>query len=189
MSITLQQLIDESILQAKRGLDPNVSIDPLVAESLLPTVFQQVGIDCAKDERKRSLLRREKTITFSNGTGTVSSDVLTQYKTGSLLYDPDDLDIEYSLCREWLDFIRSTDNRDGRYSFNGDTIGILEPGEVYDPTSGTSADRMLVIPCAPEIPASAATAIDIVDEIASDLIAGLAESLKGAIVKQAVEAT
>jgi hypothetical protein len=65
MSISLQQLIDESILQAKRGLDPNFVIDPLVAESLLPTVFQQVGIDCAKDERKRSLLRREKTITFS----------------------------------------------------------------------------------------------------------------------------
>jgi hypothetical protein len=145
MSISLQQLIDESILQAKRGLDPNAVIDPLVAESLLPTVFQQVGIDCAKDERKRSLLRREKTITFSGGTATVTSDVFTQYAEDSLLYDPDDTSTEYSLCRNWSDFVRSGDSLLGRYSFNGSTIGILEPNEVYDPTSGTSAriERLL----------------------------------------------
>lgn len=191
MSISLQQLIDQAIFQAKRGLDPTLvltNLDP-IANSLLSQVFQQVGIECAKDERKRSLLRREKTITVSNGTATVTSDVLTQYKEDSLLYDPDDTTAEYSLCREWFDFVRSDDSLLGRYSFNGTTIGILEPGELYDPTSGTSDTRTLVIPCVPEIPTLSTDTILVVEEVASDLIAGLAEALRGAVAKEAVEAT
>lgn len=191
MSISLQQLIDQAIFQAKRGLDPTLvltNLDP-IANSLLSQVFQQVGIECAKDERKRSLLRREKTITVSNGTATVTSDVLTQYKEDSLLYNPDDTTAEYSLCREWFDFVRSDDSLLGRYSFNGTTIGILEPGELYDPTSGTSDTRTLVIPCVPEIPTLSTDTILVVEEVASDLIAGLAEALRGAVAKEAVEAT
>lgn len=191
MSLTLQQLVDEAIFQAKRTLNPTVvvtNLDP-IAKSLLAQVFQQVGIDCAKDERKRSLLRREKTLTFANGVETVSADVLTQYKEDSLLYDPADATAEYSLCREWFDFVRSDDRLIGRYSFNGDTIGILEAGEVYDPADGTDGDRTLVIPCVPGIPALATDPVDVVDEVASDLVSALVESLKGAIVREAVAAT
>jgi hypothetical protein len=189
MPISVQELIDKAVFQAK--LDPSLAsanLEP-TANSLLAQVFQQVGIDCAKDERKRSLLRREKTLTFANGIATVSADVLTKYKEDALLYDPDDTTAEYSLCREWFDFVRSDDRLIGRYSFNGDTIGILEAGEVYDPADGTDGDRTLVIPCVPEVPALATDEIDVVEEVASDLVSALAESLKGAIVREAVAAT
>lgn len=191
MAITLQELIDKAIFQVKRGLDPSLVLTNLepIANSLLSQVFQQVGVDCARDERRRSLLRRAKAITFTNGVGAVTSDVLTQYKEDSLLYDPSDLTAEYSLCREWFDFVRSDDQLLGRYSFNGSQIGIIEAGSTYSPTTGTSASRTLIIPCSPDIPTLATDPVVVAPEIESDLVSALAESLKGAIVKEAVAAT
>lgn len=181
MSYTLQELIDVSTEQARVGLDPSLSFDAeMTAESLLPTVFRQVGREAARDENTRSILKRAKTVSFTNGTATLDDDVLTEYKTDSTLYDPDDLTKEYALVSEWHDFVRSNDDRLGYYCIKaGTTIAVIEPGDAYDPTSGISDSRQLVIPCTPLIPATANGVIDVPEEVADSLIEKLGLALRG----------
>lgn len=187
MSFTYQAMIEAALSQACAGTDPltnPISDTSWIAEDFVSSVFQQVGVQCAKDERKRSLLRKSKTVTFVNGAGTLTSDVLTEYKEDSTLYDASDLTKEYSLVREWGDFIQPRTGWmlwQGIYSMNGVTISVVEPNANYDPSTGVSEDRTLVIPCVPVIPASAATAVDVPSEIENDLVEALAVALRGVI--------
>ena len=187
MSLTYQQLVETSLSQACAGMDPAIapiSDTSWIAEDFVASIMQQVGVECAKDERKRSLLRKIKTVTFTNGQATLTSDVLTEYREDSTLYDTTDLTKEYSLVREWGEFIQPRTAWMlwlGAYSINGVTIAVVEPSASFVPTTGISAARALAIPCAPVIPASAATAIDIVAELEGDLVEKLAIALRGAI--------
>lgn len=190
MSFTYQAMVEAALSQACAGTDPltnPISDTSWIAEDFVSTVFQQVGVECAKDEHKRSLLRKLKTVTFTNGQANLTDDVLTEYKEDSTLYDADDLTKEYSLVREWGDFIQPRTSWmlwQGIYSINGVRIAIVEPNANFDPAAGISDDRTFGIPCAPVIPASASTAVDIVAELENDLINGLAIALRGEIQKQ-----
>jgi hypothetical protein len=187
VSFTYQAMIEAALSQACAGTDPltnPISDTSWIAEDFVSSIFQQVGAECAKDEHKRSLLRRVKTVTFINGAATLTSDVLTEYKEDSTLYDASDMTKEYSLVREWGDFIQPRIGWmlwQGIYSMNGVTISVVEPNANYDPTAGVSADRILVIPCVPTVPASASTVVDVPSEIENDLIEGLATALRGVI--------
>lgn len=187
MALLYSQMIEQALSQACAGADPltvPISDTSWIAEDFVSTVFQRVGVECAKDERKRSLLRKLKTVTFSNGLATLTDDVLTAYKEDSTLYDPSDLTKEYSLVREWGDFIQPRTSWmlwQGIYSLNGVTISVVEPNENYNPLAGLSSDLVLGIPCVPVIPASASSPVVAIAEIENDLINGLAIALRGAI--------
>lgn len=188
--MTYQQMIEMALSQACAGTDPltnPISDTAWIGEDFVSSVFQRVGANCAKDEHKRSLLRRSKTVTLANGQATLTSDVLTEYKEDSTLYDASDLTKEYSLIREWGDFIQPRTGWmlwQGIYSMNGVTISVVEPNANFDPTTGITADRTLVIPCVPVIPASASTAVDVVPEIENELVEELAIALRGVIQQQ-----
>jgi hypothetical protein len=187
MAMTYQEYLDKAILQARIGLDPRIFIDPLIAESLTPQVFQDVARNAAKDPDKRSLLRRAKTVTFVSGAATLTDDVLTQYMEDSALTDTTSLTKTYSWEREWVDFIRAprVERRLGYYNVQGGTsLYVIEPGALYVQGSGISASRQLVVPCVPAVPATATTAIDAVDEITSDLVDALAEVLRGQVEQE-----
>lgn len=185
--MTYETLLGMALSQACAGTDPlanPISDTAWIGEDFVSTVFQQVARDCAKDEHKRSLLRKLKTVTFANGQATLTSDVLTEYKEDSTLYDAADLTKEYSLVREWGDFIQPRTSWMlwlGNYSINGVTIGVVEPNANFDPAAGLSGDLVIGIPCAPVIPATASTAIDIVAELNDDLVIGLANALRGPV--------
>lgn len=187
--MTYQQMIDMALSQACAGTDPltnPISDMAWIGEDFVASVFQQVGAMCAKDEHKRSLLRRSKTVTFANGSATLTSDVLTEYKEDANLYDGSDLTKEYSLVREWGDFIQPRSDWmlwQGIFSMNGVAISVVEPNANYDPATGISSDRVLVVPCVPVIPASASSAVDVPSEIENELVEGLAVALRGAIQK------
>jgi len=191
--MTYDQMIQMALSQACAGTDPltsPISDTSWIAEDFVSSIFQQVGVECAKDEHKRSLLRRIKTVTFTNGAATLTSDVLTEYKEDSTLYDASDLTKEYSLVREWADFIQPRTGWmlwQGIYSINGVTVSVVEPNANYDPTTGISANRTLVIPCVPVVPASASTAVEVPSEIENDLVEGLAVALRG-VIQQKMEA-
>ncbi len=190
-------LFNEVIYQicwnAARGMSPEQDINALlpVAESLWPTISQKVAELAASSERKRSLLKRTKTLTVSNGTATLSDDVLTAYLEDSTLYDPSDLTKTYGWIRNWNDFI-NTGLSDapfvnyGRYSVSGGvTFGQIEPGETFDPSNGFSGAMTLNIPCVVVKPATQTTAVDCPDEILNDIYEIGSEMLRGMLLTQA----
>lgn len=189
--MTYDQMVNMALSQACAGSDPTtnaISDTAWIGEDFVSSVFQKVGAECAKNERKRSLLRRVKTITFVTGSATLTDDVLTEYKEDSVLYDGTDLTKEYSLVREWSDFIQPRTGFSlwqGSYSFNGVAISAVEPNVNYSPLTGISGDRTLVIPCVPVIPASASSVVVVPPEIENDIVEGLALALRGAIQAKA----
>lgn len=169
--MTLQEFIDRAAEQF--GSPLNVEV---VVESMLPQVFQETALRLPGSVRKKT-----KTVTFTNGAATLSADVLTTEAHDSYLYDPDDSTKEYSLVPEFADFTRVYDDRIGYYCITaGLAIMVIEPGEVYDDGAGISDTRSLNIPCVPEIPATAATAIDAPNEFVNAALDALVERLRGA---------
>ncbi len=190
-------LFNEVIYQicwnAARGMSPEQDINALlpIAESLWPSISQKVGELAAGSERKRSLLKRTKTLAVSNGAATISDDVLTAYLEDSTLYDPADLSKTYSWVRNWNDFINpglanQPFSNYGYYSVSGGvTFGQREPGELYDPSSGFTGNMTLNIPCVPVKPATQTTAVNVPDEILNDIYEIGSEMLRGLLLTQA----
>jgi hypothetical protein len=188
MSYTLKEILYLAILQASAGMDENAKAqvnDVAIAESLLPDIFQTVGQNAAKNEDTRSILRREKTVSFVNGTADLDSDILTQYKDDSTLFDPDDPTTEYSLCQTMTMFAGPKDDREGYYLFNEAFLRVIEPGAQFVSGSGLTGDLKLTIPCVPVIPAGADDVVDAGDEIISDILEMLVDGLKGRVVQDA----
>ncbi len=74
----------------------------------------------------------------------------------------------------------------GRYSVSGGvTFGQVEPGEVFDPTSGFTGSMALNIPCVPVKPATQTTALDCPDEILNDIYEIGSEMLRGLLLTTA----
>ena len=180
---------------ATRGMSPEQDIMALlpVAESLWPSISQKVGELAAGSERKRSLLKRTKTLTVLNGTATLDDDVLTAYLEDSTLYDPSDLSKTYGWIRNWNDFINTGLSSQpfvnyGRYSVSGGvTFAQVEPGDTYSPTSGFSGSMSLNICCVPVKPATQTTALDAPDEILNDIYEIGSEMLRGLLLTQAAQ--
>ena len=182
MALTLQQLIDQAISIASRGVDPSVATSlaaEMVAEDLLPQVFSQISVAMAADPACRSLLRRTKSVAFVTGSATLTGDVLTQYLCESMLYDTTALSAVYSWIPQWEEFVRQTDQRDGYYCVNESTIAVVQPNNSYSASTGLTGNLSFVVPCSPIVPATAAATVDIRDELIDDFIVELANALRG----------
>lgn len=185
---TLQGLIDQAYFQYLRGVDaavaPNKDDATGIMEALLPTVFQDVAMRYAANPDKRSLLRRTHTIAMTNGVGTLPDEVLSAGKAGATISDPDDVTVAQSAAMVWYwnDFVAP---RSGlllqipQWIIKGDDVLVyLEADEEYDSASGFTGDLDLTIASVPEIPATAATTLDVPNEVLSDLVAALADALR-----------
>lgn len=189
------EVIYQICWNATRGMSPEQDISALlpIAESLWPSISQKVGELAASSERKRSLLKRTKTLVVASGAATIDDDVLTAYLEDSTLYDPADLTKTYSWVRNWNDFINpSLANQPyvnyGYYSVSGGvTFAQREPGELYDPSSGFTGNMTLNIPCVPVKPATQTTAVDVPDEILNDIYEIGSEMLRGLLLTQAAQ--
>lgn len=193
MAITWSRMIFTLVSQAQRGTQAaqwNQLDTQGIAETLMPTVFQKIGEMAAGDERKRSLLKRTVSLSFTNGSATIPDYVLTQYLEDATYTDNDDLTKKYSWVREFSDFIDSSLQNPpwsnlGYYNVTGGvTIRQIEAGVPYNPSSGITDTRSLNIPCVPVRPATAATDVDIPDEILSDIFAIGSELLRGEVMKK-----
>jgi len=178
--MTYQELIDKAVLQARIGVEPQLfsSRHEVVANSLLAQVFQDVALGYAGNIR--SLPRLTKTLTFTNGTATLSSDVLTGTFSDADLYDPDDPTKIYSFISDWDDFIRVYDDRIGYFTIKGGTsVYVIEPGESYEDGDGIDDTRFLVVSGVPAIPTSASATIDAPAEFVNAALSLLVERLRG----------
>lgn len=193
MAITWSRMIYTIVSQAQRGTQSaqwNQLDTQGIAETLMPTVFQRIGEMAAGDERKRSLLKRTVSLSFTNGSATLPDYVLTQYMEDATYTDNDDLTKRYSWVREFSDFIDpSLQNAPwSNYGYfnvsNGVTIRQIEAGTPYSPTTGITDTRSLNIPCLPFRPATAATDVDVPDEVLSDIFAIGSELLRGEVMQK-----
>lgn len=192
MSFTYSELVYRIVSDAQRGSQAAqlANIDTQgIAESLIPSIFQQAAEEAAADESKRTLLKRSATLTFTDGVATVPSYVLTAYIKDATLINADDLSVKYSLVINWSDFIDPALRNPpwsgyGYYSLPYQhTMNLTEPGVAYDPNSGASGDRLLNIPCVTEIPADADGVVVADDEIINDILDIGAAALRGEIMK------
>lgn len=184
-------LLISAVNNALRGVPPEQSpaIDAVgIADSLFPIVAQAVSEAAAGDEFRRSLLRREKSITLAAGSATLSDDVLTKYLPDATLFDPAALTKKYA-WRDYPEFTRKSDPRLGVFTAKGGvTLLVRDPNQQFAVPLTASGTRTLVTPCVVVKPALATDEIDCTDEILSDLDEALSESLRGQIIKMAGEA-
>lgn len=168
-------------MQARIGLDPELAStrNEIVANSLVAQVFQDVTLGYAGDIR--TLPRLAKTLTFTNGVATLSSDVLTGSMADATLYDPTNPTEEYAFVPEWDDFIRVYDSRIGHFTVRNNTaIYVIEPGSTYVDGDGLDGTLTLVVSGVPVIPAAAGTAIDAPNEFLNAALDLLVARLRGA---------
>jgi hypothetical protein len=189
MATTYRQLIYAAVTNATRGQPPSLSpaVDAEgIAETLFSIAAQAVSEAAAADPYKRSLLRREKSITLTAGTATLVDDVLTKYFPDATLIDATTLARRYAY-RDYPDFVRRNDPRLGYFTRNGTTLMVRDPNQSFtQPLTATGA-RTLVVPCVILRPVTADANVDAPDEILSDLIETLSESLRGELIKRAGE--
>lgn len=184
--MTYQEWIDKAqILAASIGGEVMVSpyLDAGIAlEVLAANVMHYIAAKCASDPRTRSLLKQTQTISLTNGEGTLPANVLTEYISDAEIYDATDtfLGSLTSWISNWNDYVRCNELRLGRFSIKaGRTFHYCPPGTIYDPASGVTQDIIVTTPCVPSLPAAAGTAISISDELTDDLVAALADALRG----------
>lgn len=182
-------LINAAVSNAIRDIDPPVSpnVDAQgIAETLFPITSQAISEAAAADPYKRSLLRRTKSITLIAGQADLSSDVLTKYFVDATLLDTSNLNNRYAY-RDYPDFVRRNDPRLGYFTRNEDTLMVRDPNQSFSIPLTATGVRTLVIPCVVEAPTVATDEVDAPDELLSDLIEALTESLRGELIRIAGE--
>jgi hypothetical protein len=193
--MTYAEMIDRAYFQALRGMDantaPNLDDATTIMEALVPTVFQEVALQYAGDPDQQSLLRRTHTISMSNGAGTLPDEVLSQCLNNASVADPADISVGkfQTFVPQYPDFIGPRDNIQIQLNWwtcKGDTDFLfLEANEEYDPSSGFTGDLELTAPSVPAVPATASDPVVVPEEVASDLVEALADSLRREINKKA----
>lgn len=190
--MTYLEYIATSCEMALRGQDPNVSplLDiEMVAESLVPTIFQQVALSYVGNPQAESLLRRTHTISMSGGTGTLPDEALSSCKYGASIADPDDVTVAQTqtLVPFWTDFIQPRNNLQlqlNYWTIKGDSaLYYLAPQEEYP--GSFASDLELTIASVPEIPATSGATLDVPSEVLSDLQDALSKALMGEMKKAA----
>lgn len=191
--MTYEEMIYRMVSQAQRGSETaeQASLDAYsIAEAMVPSIFQAVAESVAGNPLKRPLLRRTKSMAFTNGSAVIPDDVLTKYLCDAALIDSADLSKRYSWIGEYGEFIGFIDNRLG--AFNSpieNTLAIREPGAAYVVGGGLTGTRLLTVPCIPEIPANASDPVLVPDAISSDLVSVGAEMLRGRLAEEAAATT
>jgi hypothetical protein len=171
---------------ALAGVDPNASplLDiEMVAESLVPTIFQQVALSYVGNPQSESLLRRTHTIEMIDGVGTLPDEVLTSCKYGASIASPDDVTVAQTqtLVPNWQDFVQPRNNLQAQLNWwtvkGDDELYYLEPQEEYP--GAFTGDLEYTGASVPAIPASASAALDVPGEVLSDLQDALSKALMG----------
>jgi len=179
--MTYNDFIIQSVMNSIRGTQPSASPNldaQIFAETLFPIASQSISELAAQDPYKRSLLRREKTITLTAGEGVIPDDVLTVYFNDATLLNSANLNARYAY-RDYPDFVRRGDRRLGVFTRNGTTLMVIDPNAPFSIPLTATGNRTLVVPCVVVRPALATDELDCPPEMLSDLSAALTNALNG----------
>jgi len=187
MATSYKSIIAAAVSNAMRGIPPNQMSSgnaEFIAQTLFPITAQAVSEMAAADPAKRSLLRKNKTMTLVAGEATLDDDVLTKYFADATLLNTSNLNWHYTY-RDYPDFIRRGDKRYGIFTRNEETLMVVDPKANFTQPLTATGSRLLVVPCVVLTPANADDDVDAPDELTSDLIEALTESLRGMMTKSA----
>jgi hypothetical protein len=167
------------------------AVDQLgVADTLFNEVSQSVCQNIADNDERRQLLLRQKTLVFTAGEATLTSDVLQDYLWDSVLVDATSsttLRKKYTF-RPYPQFIQPRDNRVGVYAVRGaDTMVLCDPNVSFASPLTSSGTRLLNTPCVIEKPAASTDDVVCPFQVESDLIEALSNALRGTLSRQAGE--
>lgn len=190
--MTFQELIDAALEQAMAGLplDSPVVDSDIIAETLVPNVFQDIALRYAADPDKRSLLLKTHTLSLTDGVATLPDEALSQAKGGAVISDPDDVSVAQNaaLVWNWNDFVAPRNgllSQIPQWTIRNDIFYYLEADATYDPSDGFNGELELMIATIPETPTLATGTLDIPVEAESDMVAALAQAIRGLVMKAA----
>lgn len=179
--MTLQELVFMVEDWASNTLNVPIQDAESVIEDMLPTAMQAIALKAAGDPRTESLLRRNFTVTLTNGTGTVDPLILTSCWMGASVYVTAEPTVGplMSYVPNWNDFIGPLDTRLGYWTFQSDdTIYWINPNETFDITSGRTGNIVMNIASVPPVPTLETDTLDMPDELTSNLVAYMKDVLR-----------
>lgn len=180
MSLTVRTWIEKAVDLANRGRETPLLDSEYMAEPLLDNILSEMAQEYAGNGKDLLLPRQTKTITFANGGGVLTSDVLQSCLGSSSLVDPTDSRKEYSYCATIDIFSQTYDRRIGYFHvpYSG-VIRVTEPSASYSESTGLNGDRQLRAACVWPVPSNVDTDIGLPGESESDAILKLATALQG----------
>ena len=163
------------------GLDPHTSpvVDNgVVAEDLFYSALRRAVAESAKNPSDAQAMRRDHTVTITNGVGTMPDAVLDDFLSSSSIYSTTDTTIaeNSSYCPRYVDYLRPVHSQLGYYAVQGSSLLYREPAGNAGEWDG---DLHLVAISTPAIPATITDPITISTELAELTITILASMLKG----------
>lgn len=186
MSLTIKEWIEKAVDIVNRGRETPLLDGEYQAEPLMDIVLSELAQEYVADGQDFLLPRQVKQITFANGGGTLTADVLQSCLASSSLVDPSDPRKEYSYCATIDTFSQTYDKRLGYYHVpSPGVIRVTEPGAPYSATTGLSGNRNLSTPCVWALPTGANTDIGLPGETESDAVFKLANAIQSAVQQEA----
>lgn len=184
--MTLTEIYQRAQLEAMRGSEAAemANLDTqAVVQAILPSVLQDVTLNCYADPDKRSLLKQSHTIAIAAGVGVFPAAALKQALAGGMVLEPDDADVlpeDISYVPEWVDYVaaKNYEPRLGYFSVKDDTdFHYASPTDAtYNEFTG---DIEYIGATVPAIPADPGDATGWPEEVESNVIDLLAEWLRG----------
>lgn len=195
MSITLNSLVARATEMALVGTADDarseyIKTGEMLAETLVPQVFQAAARDAAGDPSRFQQFLYDHTLAFSAGSSSIPSTVLTEFWDSVTFTSASNPTWarKISWIRRYLDFISAPDNRLGYFCENpSGTILFTPPGVTFVP-GGTNWSGSLTLSAisSPPVPTNPDTDIDVQEEAEDAIIVALSSALQGAASWQAI---
>lgn len=149
-------------------------------------INSQVAEAFAARQDWRELLRTEKSLTFTSGSATLSSDVLKKYVADGTFEVSGSPTPHYGF-RRYPDYIRGADPRLGAWSTIGESIVATTPGAIGSGATPLSGAATLTAICSPAIPATEDAEFVCPDDFLPEFINAAVQFIRGQIMNEAAE--
>jgi hypothetical protein len=179
MSFSKKQILDRALrIATMTGTDAHQSAvvdNAVVLEDYFYSALKQSVLAGASDPSESAGLKRDHTISITNGIGTLPDVVLEECLNDSTVYNDDDDQTSYQ--PRYADYLRPVHSLIGYYAVQGTSFLYRAPGGDAGEFDG---DINLVAVSLPDIPATITDAITISSATAERTIQILAGMIRGA---------
>ena len=182
MAYSQKSISDKALrIATMAGLDPHTSpvVDNgVVAEDLFYDALRRAVAESAKNPSDAQAMKRDHTITMTDGVGTMPDTALDDFLSSSSIYSTTDSTVaeNSSYCPRYVDYQRPVHSQLSYYAVQGSSLLYREPGGDAGAWDG---DLHLVTVSTPTIPATITDPITISTELAELTVTILASMLKG----------
>lgn len=173
----LRERVVQGVIRIRPDNPPPLDRIRAVVDGSLFQVNAEVADAFAADDQRRELLRAAKTLTFTSGTATLSSDVLKAFiEDGTFVVGT----AKYGF-RPYPDFLRASDRRLGYWSLRGEIVDAKVP--VTGAAFTGVADTTFI--CSPSVPAGENSTYEAPDEFIDEVINAMTQFIVGQMMEMA----